>query len=682
MASEASLVFNIIGRDRVGSALARVKAEASAANDEQLKGLKAVESALEKAKLETEKLGQAFKDTGDVDVYRAWKDSERAVAGLEKVHAALKKLKDEDTQSTNKPGFLSRIIDGAGSAISGALARLPQLATGEGSLAGELAGKGFLGSLGTVIMAGGPVLIPAIALLATEAGAMLSGALIGAAGLGGIATGIIAQIHDTRVQSAFAQLVDGWKNELDGMTSSFAPALVQGLNDLRNRAQPFFDAIATPLHNLAPIVTDLLDRLGQGLAKMGPGLAQALDAAGPILERISADIPMLLGSLGDMFAILSEHAKGAGEAIDLLFHLASQAITFIGISLSGLSSVFNAVLQGADAVTGFMAKIPGLGKEWEGVHQYVDNLAHSMDGLGASEMSAAGTTDGLTGGIRGLAGSTTGAVQDIQILAGATLDFSNAAGNTKLASLSFADAVEALRVKVKGNKDAFNENTTAGRQNIDTYHIAEQAARQHAQSVLESTHSAEKAAQAYHDDIGQLDGMLSKAGATTKQIDTLNAELDAAVKYRKGSVDIEVNIAQHGTAVLTSQGVTTFVGSRVKAQRYGGVRMARDGLVNLDGMAGYFAAGGLPTYGFAEAGTGGEAFIARNAPSGPSLAYADMAARWHGGMVVPAGSGGSRSINVAVTVNAGLGTNGAAVGAAIVSEIRKYEKGNGTGWRS
>ena len=38
--------------------------------------------------------------------------------------------------------------------------------------------------------------------------------------------------------------------------------------------------------------------------------------------------------------------------------------------------------------------------------------------------------------------------------------------------------------------------------------------------------------------------------------------------------------------------------------------------------------------------------------------------------------------NYSITVNAGMGTNGAQVGAQIVEAIKKYEKSNGTRWRS
>lgn len=67
--------------------------------------------------------------------------------------------------------------------------------------------------------------------------------------------------------------------------------------------------------------------------------------------------------------------------------------------------------------------------------------------------------------------------------------------------------------------------------------------------------------------------------------------------------------------------------------RYGGL-YARNGLVNM-GTSQLFPAGDRTLYGFREPGTGGEAFVARNAPRDRSLSILDTAARWHQAAVVP-----------------------------------------------
>jgi hypothetical protein len=90
------------------------------------------------------------------------------------------------------------------------------------------------------------------------------------------------------------------------------------------------------------------------------------------------------------------------------------------------------------------------------------------------------------------------------------------------------------------------------------------------------------------------------------------------------------------------------------AYRDGGIVYARDGLMSL-GRASGIASGGRPLIGFAEPGTGGEAFIARNAPSGRSLAIANTAAGWHGGQVVPKGWAGGAVTKVALSLAPGGG---------------------------
>lgn len=130
----------------------------------------------------------------------------------------------------------------------------------------------------------------------------------------------------------------------------------------------------------------------------------------------------------------------------------------------------------------------------------------------------------------------------------------------------------------------------------------------------------------------------------------VNNELD---KILDEDVNVNVRYNTYGTPAKNHQVQGATIGSgNLRFNRFGGLYMAAAGLVNLDGAANIFPAG-RPMYGFAEEGTGGEAFIARNAPRRRSLAIASAAARWHGASVVPneALGGGQAPTTVQVIID-------------------------------
>jgi hypothetical protein len=180
-------------------------------------------------------------------------------------------------------------------------------------------------------------------------------------------------------------------------------------------------------------------------------------------------------------------------------------------------------------------------------------------------------------------------------------------------------------------------------------------------------------------------------GLTSAQIDALIGKYVALANQPDIVKHVDVIVTTRNRTEGPAAGVfnpTRGMGQIRQFNRYGGLyEHAAAGLLR---DSDFYSERPEGRYMIAERGTGGEAFVAKNAPDMRSLAIADVAARWHGGMVVPryaappsggGGSAGGGGNTYIVNVAAGVAANGAEIGARVVKAIKEYEQSNGAGWR-
>jgi hypothetical protein len=327
---------------------------------------------------DAERTGVELKSTGGQvgklgdDVKKSSRDVDGFTESVRKTGTELSKLtkardelnkSDVGSKGLLGGGFFGKIL---GSTIknSDIEATLAKQATEAGSVFGD----GFLKGAGRVLVAGGPVLIPAIAGLVAFAGAAIAGATLGATGLGAIAAGIALQFNSPAVHNAATDLGSFVKQQLTSATEGFGPAFVAGISALRREAEPLWAALRAGLQSLDPYVANLLVRLGEGLAKMGPGLQHALEAAGPVLGALAKNIPTLLNAIGIFFDQISKGGVGATMAIDAIVKIVATLIVSLGVALRAASAFFEGMAIAGDKVTGVLAglfgalaKIPGVG---------------------------------------------------------------------------------------------------------------------------------------------------------------------------------------------------------------------------------------------------------------------------------------------------------------------------------
>lgn len=201
----------------------------------------------------------------------------------------------------------------------------------------------------------------------------------------------------------------------------------------------------------------------------------------------------------------------------------------------------------------------------------------------------------------------------------------NSAGNVALARslIAVAEGSGDLADKLSLNTPGVATSSQSGRDNLSAILDFLGLAERVAQDRYGQTKNAKLATAMYDGYIAQLRKILREAGYSTATINSL--------------------INSYGRITLSSNAT-------------GGIHHAAAGLMSLGaGAAGIYPSSST-LYGFAEPGTGGEAFIPRNGERRRGRELVDVAAGWYGGRFVAGGGGSTGSMSydysTHMTVNA------------------------------
>lgn len=245
-----------------------------------------------------------------------------------------------------------------------------------------------------------------------------------------------------------------------------------------------------------------------------------------------------------------------------------------------------------------------------------------------------------------------GLANALDILNGSTL-------NVRDTERNFQEAIDRATEAIEDNGRTLNVNTEEGRANQANLDRIATTARDAADAVYEHTLATEGEAAAQEAATAKMqegrEALISVAremGLSREKAEALADQIAAIPERWVADIIVDTsdmkNVDQLSEAIrkLRDKKITITVETinRVLERefgaganfvnRYGGVYMAADGMVNLGNRSQLFP-GTRTLYGFSEPGTGGEAFIARNAPRQQSLKYLGIAARWHDAMVLP-----------------------------------------------
>lgn len=249
-----------------------------------------------------QRLGLAFATSMDPDVGRQFESERSALARLERLRKAITPGATKLFDPKNFGGF-----DFSGFAAES---------------------RGFLiaGLIGTVV-----AMAPMLA-------GIISSALVGAIGMGGVVGGAFLAARDFRVQQAWKELGSSLMDELDAAGVVFIEPITRAAAAFKQA----FDAadIVGTLRAAAPLVEPMTEMLAGFVRELGPGLRAAVMGAGPTMQMLARELPDLGGSLTDMFRSMSGVAPEAAMAFGDFFDVLEVGVTTTGDALAGLTEVY------------------------------------------------------------------------------------------------------------------------------------------------------------------------------------------------------------------------------------------------------------------------------------------------------------------------------------------------------
>lgn len=641
--------------------------------------LQQVDQRIMKTRGEVKALAEEFNRTGDVSV-------------LERMFGA-------DTELKKLTAFRNRLARDLGDA---------------GTDAGrQFAGNFSASTQGALSTPGlGPTLIAGAVTAAVTASPLIASALnaaiLGGIGSGGLALGIVGQLHDPGVQKAFADMGNNLLGELQRATVSFRAPLIAS-------AHIFGDALGGALKSidfsaLSKLVQPLAGGLSGFLAHAMPGINQALVAAGPVLKALADVLPAIGKGVSDMFAAFARGGPGAVEALRAMSLALIGIMRMVGFLVERLSSFFANIVGWASGIAHALeyafAPIKPVADFFNRVADAVDKLQNGFDegggGMARNLHEIGDAAKAAADRFNALSQEINRTFQTDSVLAGQMVQkLFNVMMSVDQATLAWHQSLTQLGDTLTRSNHSLDENTAKGQANVQAIYAAVTANMQQYQAMIAAGAGADAAAAAYDSNTRALEAQLRKAGVAQTEIDKLIG------KYRSVPDDVNTNIAMLGIEEAINRltelqrklaGLPTNKEVNVRTnyytnvfgnpnpptgvphvnpgnRRWGGItEHAQVGLLRDAGM---FRPSG-PLYAFAEPGTGGEGFVPRNGNYQRSTSIIDQEARWYGGRFVPGGMGGGGSVvTVPITINAGMGADGYALGRQIAETLRPYINSRG-----
>lgn len=302
-------------------------------------------------------------------------------------------------------------------------------------------------SLGKSLAGASDILVPAIAGLAVSAapllGATISGAIIGAAGLGGIVGGVLVASKDPRVKAAFSNLSTGLQAQLTDAAASMVPATLNAVERIKASLNTIdFSAVFDKSAQNLPVLTEGISR---AITSLGDGIESLVAGSGPVIAAISAGIAGIGEHIGSGLKSLSDNGPQAAAALQTVFGVIDSAIdsTFRLVNL--LTELYGIGQKiGADFVLQTALKLMG---------DQVKPLAPGT-AAAAAQIAVLGAQAAVASG-------------PIQDLSDRINDLASAGQSLYSSTTQVGEATAKLSASIKENGRSLSANTAKGRENRD-----------------------------------------------------------------------------------------------------------------------------------------------------------------------------------------------------------------------
>lgn len=579
-------------------------------------------------------------------------------------------------------GFARNLFTPNPALLSAMRTGVPAVLSSPAGVAGAAVAAIFIGSFVSAVLASGAL-------------AALGGGLIGLGALGVAASEEVTVAWERMT----LRIRSGFRESASGMIPFFEKAITTigdfFVKNLQPKLKTIFDDIAPAIQPLVDSLLKTADKFLGGISGSIKDLVPTLSKMSEQLPRLGEAAARFVNTLIDHGPEIARAFEGIVDitvnvidALDDIIVVGTKVFNFFvdfGNMMKGIfgenPNPFGPYLKGLKAVTegGPLDKFIDDHFRWSGALKEVNVEAESTPGAFSRIKDA---LIGFAGELNvgnlsmseaiGLAGSLRNA---LDALSGGALA-------ARAAEREFEAAIDSANEALAANGATLDISTAAGRANQDALDNIAESAIASASATHELTGSQEaaigklregrealinaarqmglnqSAAEALADEIlgipsrwetqfpnnapsarDKVEGLRKKIfdipflrGTTfSSNADRIRAGVDAlqrAIDRLSGkTVNIHTNYTSSGSPPRQGNSPGNF-------NRFGNVYMAQHGLVAMSRSM-LFGSGGRTLFGFREPGTGGEAFIARNANRGRSLDILSTAAAWHQAMVVP-----------------------------------------------
>lgn len=474
----------------------------------------------------------------------------------------------------------------------------------------------------SAVIAAAPIILSAI-----------SGAVVGAAGTGGVIGGFALAARDPRVKAEAQALGQFALGTLQDAFGDFIPETIDALRDGRKAIRSWLPELDRIGDEAADLVDPLVDGLLGFVDNALPGLRKLIEEADPFFEMLSRELPELGTDVGELFGTMAEHSEEGAEAMGLILDLLGAQLD-LWKNITAVSGVY----------FGFLSKFSLL-------RFFVDDDdAQAIENVAGAVEDAGGKVDVTAGHVRDLRDELSDAARFAKLLQDRFDELFGSELDLDRATLEYKEGLTDLKEELRDGARTLNINSQEGRDNASAVLDQIERIKELRDARIEHGMSLDEANGKYKTDIQGLRDTLTQLGFNAGAVE----ELIGKYEDIPGTVSTTVTLKDEATGELigfekrikrldgtvitirtrlTSEGeVIPGFGTQV-ANRWGGVYThARDGVLR---QAQVFSPVSPARYAFAEPATGGEAFIPRNGDPGQSVDILRQAGAWYGQAVVP-----------------------------------------------
>lgn len=626
--AERKLILDVLARDHASRPLRAVGNEADRAG-RKLDGMAGDASHLDK------QIDKVKGTIGDLAVELSKADRGSALfSGLKKeFEGANRELKQLERIAKALPASAAKIgADMAPGVVSGLGGGLARAGASLGP-AGAAIGAGLAAGATPLLLAG------------------LGGAVIGAAGAGGVVGGLVLAAKDARVKAEAENLAQSLDSMLQTAAAPFVPAVLGAMQDLRKESA----ALAPEFRTIFGAAASYVQPLERGLVGMVkgalPGLRDAVVQAGPVIDALADGLIQTGEAVGDLFSTIAEHAPEGARALTYLFEIVE-----IGIdSLSKMISVGSTAFKWMDIASSAMS-----GRQAQTAAQYA---VAQHNAAAASDRTSSASAQ-LLEALNRMGGAAEDTTYSVQRLDEAFRNLFDRQMNADQAAIRWQESLAEMNKELRSGARTLSINTAEGRANTKSLLASIEVARRVRDANLARGQSLDLVNAKYASDIEGLRAAAVAAGFNKRQVDALVGAYrripDEVVTEIKAtgasSAAASARVAAAAYNALPRSIQTTIYTNRMdkgRQNRWGGVYThAAEGALR---QADVFSPVNPARYAFAEPATGGEAFIPRHGDAARSTRILSKAASWYGLAVGrPGMAGGGTVVNYNVQLSAGV----------------------------